>query len=638
VLVKLQTVVKFLLGSMIFVGLLFPLPVTALEGFNARIDYLDNSRFPQVDAYISVSDANGFPIKDLKQEVFVLTEDSTPIVIQSFAAVQNKEQPLSIALIIDTSGSMRGQASPTPMQKSIEAAVSFVGQLSPKDRVAVIKFADTPEEVLPLTEDKARITQAIQSLEANGQYTALYDAIIKGLNSLESQSGRRIIVVITDGKDTGRGVFKSDDAMRELSTASIPIYPMGFGNVNANELKKMAELTGGSAKILPSVLELNKSFDEVLSSLREQYFIRYVSSFPADDKQHELLATVGYGGGQENASYLFIAKSGSIPVALPDLQPNQVVGGLVKFSPTIDWPPVLIKSVDVYVDGTQISIIKSTTEDFVYGWNSFASSVTAGTHDFLVKVTDIGGNTGQADISLSVQPPITVEIVSPQNGSSLSGTKQITAKVTTLPGVTLSKVAFFVDNKELISVPADPTKTEYTVDWSTGEARRYPLRVVAYDTAGLFTTETETIFVNVEPGGGGGVIAIVILAFAALVIPLALRSRKRKGTVAVGAVGVSASGKPSLYELEGMNPNQIWQIGVSELKLGRKREENDVHLKGVNASRRHAVIRFEHGQYFIHSLSVENPVMVNDVPVAQKRALVRGDIIRLGETVLRFDS
>ena len=541
----------------------------------------------------------------MNQDAFILTEDGSPIAIQSFEAVQNKEQPLSVVLIMDTSGSMRGQASPTPMQKEIDAAVSFVGKLSSSDRVAVIKFADIPEEVIPLTEDKARVTQAIQSLEADGQYTALYDAVIKGLNSLESQSGRRIIVVITDGKDTGRGVFKSDDAMRELSAVSIPIYPMGFGNVNANELKKMAELTGGSAKVLPSVLELNKSFDEVLSSLREQYFIRFVSSFPADDKQHELLATVSYGGGQENASYLFIAKSSSIPVTLPDLQANQVIGGLVKFSPAIDWPPALINSVDFYADDTQLSVIKSPTEDFAFGWNSFASGVTAGTHDFLVKVTDVGGNTGQVSIPLNVQPPLTAEIVSPQNGSSLSGKAQITAKVTVLPGVTLSRVSFLVDNREIVSIPGDPSQTEYTADWNTGEARQYPVKVVAYDTTGLFTTETQTNYVNVEPGGFGGVIAIVVLAFAALIIPLALRSRKRKKEVVAGAVGVSSTGKYALYEMEGMNPNHAWALGESEIKLGRKREENDISLKGTSASRHHAVIRFEQGQYIIYSLNAE---------------------------------
>jgi VWFA-related protein len=634
VFVKQQTVVNFLLGSLILVGLIFPLPAAALEGFRARIDYLDNSKFPQVDAYVSVSDANGLPVKGLTQDTFILTEDGSPVVIQSFEAVQNKEQPLSIALIMDASGSMRGEGSSAPMQKAIESAVSFVGQLSPKDRVAVIKFSDQPEEILALTEDKTRVVEAIQSIQPEGQYTSLYDAVIKGLASLESQSGRRIIVLITDGKDTGRGIFKSEDALRELSAKTIPIYPIGFGKVNASELKKMAELTGGSAKVLPDTLELSQSLDEILSSLREQYRVRYVSSFPADDKQHELLATISYGGGQETTSYLFIAKSGSIPVTLPDLQSNQVVGGLVKFSPAIDWVPELIQSVEISVDGFPISITPSASGGFVYEWNSFAAGISSGVHEFIVKVTDLGGNTGQASIPLDVQPPITVEILSPQDGASFSGGASIKAKVTALPGVTLSKIVFFVDNQEMASLAADSATSEYVTEWKAGKARQYPVRVAAYDSTGLFTTETKTIFITVEPGGFGGVVVILVLALAALVIPLALRSRKRKGAI----IAATTAGMPSLFEVEGMTPNQVWKLGAGEIKLGRKRDENDIPLKGVNASRRHAVIRHEQGQYFIYSLSAENPVLVNDTPVSEKRALVRGDILQLGETVLRFDS
>ena len=206
---------------------------------------------------------------------------------------------------------------------------------------------------------------------------------------------------------------------------------------------------------------------------------------------------------------------------------------------------------------------------------------------------------------MNVQPPITVEILTPVNDDSLSGTAQIAAKVTVLPGVTLDRVAFTVDNQEIASIPGDPTKTEYSADWVTGEARQYPVKVIAYDTAGLFTTETG-IFVNVAPGGSGGVVVIIVLAFAALVIPLALRSRTRKGKARSAVAGRDghSSSRPALFELEGLTPNQIWQLGASEVKLGRKGEENDVPLKGLNASRRHAVIRFEMGEYVIYTLNV----------------------------------
>ena len=87
-----------------------------------------------------------------------------------------------------------------------------------------------------LTEDKALITQAIQALAKVN--IPLYTIRLSRVTALESQSGQRIVVLITDGKDTGMGIFKSADAMQELSGIHSH-YPMGFGNnVNANDLRK----------------------------------------------------------------------------------------------------------------------------------------------------------------------------------------------------------------------------------------------------------------------------------------------------------------------------------------------------------------------------------------------------------------
>jgi hypothetical protein len=131
---KSKTITKFFFGLVIFLGLTFPSPVTALEGFRVRIDDLDYSKFPQADAYISVSDANGLPIKNLPQEAFLLTENDSPVSTESFEAIQNKKHPLSIVLVMDTSGSMRGQGASAPMQKAIEAAeVKLGGKYVEKD-------------------------------------------------------------------------------------------------------------------------------------------------------------------------------------------------------------------------------------------------------------------------------------------------------------------------------------------------------------------------------------------------------------------------------------------------------------------------------------------------------------------------
>jgi len=125
---KSKTITKFFFGLVLFLGLTFPLPVTAIEGFRVRIDDLNYSKFPQADAYISVWDANGLPIKNPPQEAFLLTENRSPVSAEPFKTIQNKEQPLSIVLVMDTSGSMRGQGASAPMQKAIEAAEVKLGR------------------------------------------------------------------------------------------------------------------------------------------------------------------------------------------------------------------------------------------------------------------------------------------------------------------------------------------------------------------------------------------------------------------------------------------------------------------------------------------------------------------------------
>ena len=155
---------------------------------------------------------------------------------------------------MDTSASMGSKELPTPLQKSVEAAKSFVDQLAPQDQVAIIKFSDTPEVVLDLTSDKNAAKQALDALKPEKSKTVMFDALVEGVKTLQSHSGRRIIVLVTDGKDTNNGLFDFDSATREAKGASIPIFPLGFGNViNVQQLQRMAELTGGSAQIQPSV-------------------------------------------------------------------------------------------------------------------------------------------------------------------------------------------------------------------------------------------------------------------------------------------------------------------------------------------------------------------------------------------------
>jgi len=76
-----------------------------------------------------------------------------------------------------------------------------------------------------------------------------------------------------------------------------------------------------------------------------------------------------------------------------------------------------------------------------------------------------------------------------------------------------------------------------------------------------------------------------------------------------------------------------YQIRTALLIVG----ENDIPLEGRNASRKHAVIRYERGQYVIYSQNADNPVIVNNTTVAQSHILRQGDEIQLGDTVLKYE-
>jgi VWFA-related protein len=602
--------------------------VGAQATLRASIDHIDDEQFPLVKVFVSLSDAQSQPISGLKADSFTVAEDSVSVKSLEISEIENTEQPLAVALVMDASGSMR-----SALGNAVEAAQAFVDQLTAQDQIAVIKFAETPAILQPLATDKSAAKAALDELEPEGNYTASYDAIVQAVSILKNYSGRKIIVLVTDGQDSGTGVFKLDQAVQQASDLSIPIYPLGFGGgIDQNELTQIAKLTGGVVQLRPSASDLQASFGTVLKLLRQQYLIEYISSFPADEKQHTVVVTATYQGEQLEDSRLFVARSSQIPVTLPDYEADEVVGGVEWFQPATDWPAP-IQRLDITVDGVLLESVES--KPFQYEWDSTKTEkdIPTGVHEFKFVMTDIAGNTGQTSVRLDVQPPITVRITQPDDGNTVSGPTSIVVDVTHLSDIQPGKVELVIDG-QMVGSPLTAPPYEFPWDLANVPAGKHTVTVTGYDSTGQFTDSHE-IIVDVAVGTYTWMIALVLLlAIIGVMIPMAMRARKR----------MSSAGEPlikaeqvSLREIQGLNPNQIWPLGVNDVKLGRKRDENDIPLAGRNASRRHAVIRFERGHYVIYSLNVENPVLVNKSPVVQSQVLQPGDEIQLGDTVLKYD-
>ena len=609
--------------------LLISTPVVAQAIYRVHIDYIDNQHFPQVDAYVSVADAQGASVTNLGGTDFSVSEDNKLITNFKVSYGENTKQPLAVALVIDTSGSMNLIPVPTPLQESISAAKAFLNSLGSQDQAAVVEYSDSPVVASDFTQDKKALGNVLDQLQGgSGSKSAMFDAIRNAVGLLKNRSERRVIILITDGKDT-HSQATIDQAISEANQAGVQIYTIGFGAVNHDQLYKLADQTGGSWIIQPSVSGLQAAFNNILQILREQYQIEYTSALLADNNSHSLAIGVTLQGALITASDNFTAQPGKVAVTLP-YKDGQTVGGNVIFNPDISSPAPPAR-LDITMDGASLTTVSAAP--FAYTWTSNAA--TTGIHEIILKVTDQAGNTGQTSVHLNVQPPITVKIIQPSSGDQLKNSTSIMANVTSLPEINVTKVDIAVDGKIIKTLTASPYQTN--LDLTGVSAGPHTISVTASDVNAFTSEDKITVSVAISDSFGWLIIPGA-LAVLAIMIPLALRTRRRRA----GVVGVVPStkvktGAAQLRELNGMNPDQVWPLGIAELHLGRKRDENDIPLQGLSASRRHAVIRFEQGEYIIQGVSANNPVIVNNETISQSHILRAGDVIQLGETTLRFE-
>jgi VWFA-related protein len=237
-----------------------------------------------VNVLFTVSDRNKKFISNLAQQDFEVLEDGVPQQIQYFSNFSKTgDVPLTIALLIDTSGSVKDK-----LQLEIETASEFLRSvLRPnKDLALLMQFSSEVELVQDFTDNVARLEKALDTLRAGGG-TSLYDAIFLAVSDkLKSEAGRKIIVILSDGEDNQSKVQKQE-AIVAAQKADVLIYGIGvrsdFG-VNFGVMKEFARETGGRfflAKVQFS--ELEESFKEIKRDLQNQYGLAYSSTNTKQD-------------------------------------------------------------------------------------------------------------------------------------------------------------------------------------------------------------------------------------------------------------------------------------------------------------------------------------------------------------------
>ena len=223
-----------------------------------------------VQVTVTVSDGRGRFVRNLPRSAFHVSEDGKPQGITHFTS---EDVPLEIVVAIDISGSM------TPaMVKPKKAVKEFLSDVPNQDLVTLLGFNDSIFTLTRKTGDPAERIRAVDRLAPWGS-TALYDVILRGVEILGRQTGRKALIVFTDGEDQGSHAT-INDVERRLQSSDVTLYMIGQGRgVTLDALKKIMERlanpTGGRALFTDSIDELHDSFADLLDELSNQYLLGY---------------------------------------------------------------------------------------------------------------------------------------------------------------------------------------------------------------------------------------------------------------------------------------------------------------------------------------------------------------------------
>lgn len=186
---------------------------------------------------VLVTDRNGKPLTGLKKENFRIFEDGEEQVVQNFFPV---DAPFSVGLLLDTSYSTVGK-----LARIQDSAIEFLDQIHPDDEVMVISFDDDVYLDTDFTRNKEAVERAIK-MTRTGQSTQLYEAVYLGMQQIQEQPYRKVMVLFTDGVDTTSPTSSAKETVNVAKEAEVTIYTIFF-NTEADTLARLRNPGAGGS-------------------------------------------------------------------------------------------------------------------------------------------------------------------------------------------------------------------------------------------------------------------------------------------------------------------------------------------------------------------------------------------------------
>ncbi len=281
-----------------------------------------------VAVYATVTDKGGRLLPDLQRETFEVRDNGKP---QPITVFSNEVQPISVVIMLDRSGSMRGNVGLVE-----HAAEEFVQRLGPGDAARIGTFADRIE-IRPetFTSDKEALLRILRSGVPVTGPTPLWNATDQAIAALREREGRKVILLFSDGGDAPSNFRLSNrsimDVMRRAQQEDVMVYAIGLqttvllgpsgprggiGSLGGSMtsvrpdpgLATIADDTGGGYFELTRAENLAETFAQVAEELHHQYALGFAPS-KLDDRMHKIEVRVSERGAKVRSRKEYFAKA-----------------------------------------------------------------------------------------------------------------------------------------------------------------------------------------------------------------------------------------------------------------------------------------------------------------------------------------
>jgi Ca-activated chloride channel family protein len=297
-----------------------------------------------VAVYATVTNAEGRLVPDLAREDFAVADNGKP---QELTLFSNDVQPITVVMLLDRSGSMQPNF---PLE--IQGADAFVNAMGPSDKAKIGTFANEIQIEPPdFTADRLALRRVLHGeLQEDGP-TPLWNAVDRAMDKLAGESGRRVVLVFTDGVDRPMNFSNRNkslrDVMKRAEEQDIMVYAIGLSGQNGlpgrkgdrggrgamgpgaigglggrgmggysgrqvelegpdEGLPKIATATGGGYFELKSAVDLVRTFTRVADELHHQYALGFTPE-KLDGKMHDLTVKLSPPGFTARARTRYLA-------------------------------------------------------------------------------------------------------------------------------------------------------------------------------------------------------------------------------------------------------------------------------------------------------------------------------------------